>query len=383
MMTKSIWLLTGLLGLVACSHESKRDNPLDPELTPAVELAVALDDTAGSVTLTWTPYQGEAPFAAYWVLRALQASDVVDTLVVITDLSQTSYVDSTSLTGLFYSYRISTVNKFGLEVPSTARSTRSLSHPQVEILDLSFDSSTASATLSWSAYTGARFKAYQLRRRSGAPLPEVVAEITDIALTSFVDNGLIGNTEYVYQVVVLTDLDEEIASDERGGLLHALVDTWPLDMEDGEYVRLYKEDDSILALVSGVQRVRLLSFASDGQSLDEQVLLDHPFLDMTPHTGAITFLPDGTRLLGLVTNASPVFDSRIPQLLAYDADGSPLPREYPVDHDFESFGPSTTEVEGQIFLTSLGPSVLVDNVQFTSNGRLLVSDDFERSDLGE
>ena len=41
----------------ACGHDSKRNNPLDPILTPAVELEVALDDTA---TLTWTPYDGNS-----------------------------------------------------------------------------------------------------------------------------------------------------------------------------------------------------------------------------------------------------------------------------------------------------------------------------------
>ena len=57
-----------LLALLAC-HDSKRENPFDPVLTPAPQLQVALDDTAGTATLTWTPYEGEAPFAAYWVLR--------------------------------------------------------------------------------------------------------------------------------------------------------------------------------------------------------------------------------------------------------------------------------------------------------------------------
>ena len=55
--------------LAACSHESKRDNPFDPTLTVAPQLEVALDDRTGTATLTWTAYEGEAPFAAYWVLR--------------------------------------------------------------------------------------------------------------------------------------------------------------------------------------------------------------------------------------------------------------------------------------------------------------------------
>jgi hypothetical protein len=56
--SKSVWLLFGLLLLGACSHDTKRTNPLDPVLTPAVELEVALDDTAGTASLTWTAYVG-------------------------------------------------------------------------------------------------------------------------------------------------------------------------------------------------------------------------------------------------------------------------------------------------------------------------------------
>ena len=35
---------------LVCSHEAKRENPLELELTPAVTLTVALDDTAGTAT---------------------------------------------------------------------------------------------------------------------------------------------------------------------------------------------------------------------------------------------------------------------------------------------------------------------------------------------
>ena len=55
----STWILAGILLLGACSHDTKRTNPLDPVLTPPVELEVAVDDTAGSATLKWTQYAGE------------------------------------------------------------------------------------------------------------------------------------------------------------------------------------------------------------------------------------------------------------------------------------------------------------------------------------
>ena len=298
----------------------------------------------------------------------------------MSDAAATSFIDSTLVTGSFYSYRVSVINDAGLEVPSQPQSIRPLDLPAVEIEDLQFDSRAAIATLTWSTYAGSRFHAYRIvRRTDDSPTPQVIAEIDDISTTSAVDGELAGNSGYHYQVVVLTTLGEEIESDERSGLFHEHLDTWPLDMEEGEYVRLYEEDDRILALISGEERVRLLSFASGGQLLEEQVLLDNPGMGIPPHTVALTFLPDGTRLLGLLTN--PDLASRVPQLLAYDAGGSPLLREIPLEHDFESFGSSAAEVEGQIVFAAGRNSI--DNVRFASNGRLLIDDEFDTPDLGE
>ncbi len=58
-------ILLAMLGLLAgCSHDAQRENPLDPELTPAVILSVSLDDTTATALLSWTPYEGPFDFAA-------------------------------------------------------------------------------------------------------------------------------------------------------------------------------------------------------------------------------------------------------------------------------------------------------------------------------
>ena len=113
----SLWLLTApLLLALACSHDSPRDNPLDPTLTPPVELQVTLDDTAGTATLTWTPYAGEQPFAEYRVLRNIAKSTEVDTLTKIAAVEQTTFVDRFLVSDTAYEYRVTVVNaggKFG------------------------------------------------------------------------------------------------------------------------------------------------------------------------------------------------------------------------------------------------------------------------------
>lgn len=55
-------LFLGWLVLLCSCHDAPRNNPFDPTLTPPVELQVALDDTAGTASLTWTPYLGKAAF---------------------------------------------------------------------------------------------------------------------------------------------------------------------------------------------------------------------------------------------------------------------------------------------------------------------------------
>ena len=61
-MTRTVRDAVMLFQVLAC-HDAKRNNPLDPDLTPAVELSAALDSTSGAVTLSWTAYEGQMPFA--------------------------------------------------------------------------------------------------------------------------------------------------------------------------------------------------------------------------------------------------------------------------------------------------------------------------------
>ena len=103
---KPAWYLVGLLLLGACGHDAKRTNPLDPELTPPVALELALNDTAGAATLTWTPYDGEAPFAEYRVLRNIADRTTVDTLAVMTQIDSTTFVHPTVVPDVTYAYRI-------------------------------------------------------------------------------------------------------------------------------------------------------------------------------------------------------------------------------------------------------------------------------------
>ncbi len=155
-----VWAMTSL-ALVAC-HNTQRDNPLDPQLTAAVELQVALDDTSATAMLSWTPYAGDAPFAAYWVLRSRPRQTDVDTLARIDAIEQMTFVDSTLKPDTEYDYRISSINTSDYEKTSQTQRIRPITLPSVHIEELRFDSRTASAALSWTPYRGPRFRAYQI-----------------------------------------------------------------------------------------------------------------------------------------------------------------------------------------------------------------------------
>ncbi|MSR84704.1 MAG: fibronectin type III domain-containing protein [Candidatus Latescibacteria bacterium] len=182
--------------LLASCHDAPRTNPFDPALTPAVELSVALDDTAGTATLTWTPYQGQQPFREYRVLRNQIGLTRVDTLEHRTAVEQTSFVDTSLALDTDYEYWVSTVNTGGFAAPSEKQRARPLSLPAVMLLEPVFDSRTASASLKWTAYHGPRFKTYRVERRTAELAVQVVKEISNLVDTTYVDSLLSGNTEY-------------------------------------------------------------------------------------------------------------------------------------------------------------------------------------------
>jgi len=66
-------------------------------LTPPVELSVSQNDTNATALLEWTVFEGSTPFAAYRVLRKVPELAAVDTLAVIEDVGQVTFIDSTMM----------------------------------------------------------------------------------------------------------------------------------------------------------------------------------------------------------------------------------------------------------------------------------------------
>jgi hypothetical protein len=374
----SFWAAAIVVGsLVACSHDARRANPLDAELTPAVSVHSAASDSAGTVALSWTPYDGQIPFAAYWVLRNRPLTTVVDTLARVQDAGITSFVDTVAQ-GSEFVYRVSVINASGLEVCSNEARTRPLTLPDVIIESLEFESISASARITWSPYPGPRFQSYEVRRRSAELAPQVIHAGSDVAATEFVDSGLRGNTEYFYEVAVRTGLGETIVSDERSGRFHALVGSWPLAMPDKAAVRLYaNHEGEIEALVSTKQLVQLYTFSATGTA-DTQVLLEMPHL-LGGDEVIMGFADLRGAALGIGENGQHLLVTSSPRLLAGQVSnrwGQPTYRpgitfEAPLPTDFDSSGPVTLGGWIRVALHHF----LVDNVRITAGDGVVVDAD--------
>ena len=382
------WLAGLLLLALACSHDAPRDNPLDPQLTPPVELQVALEDTAGTATLTWSRYEGKAKFGAYWVLRKVPGLEAVDTLASIGDMLQTSWVDTSLSQHTLYDYRVSAVNTEEFEATSEAQTVGPMQLPPVEIVRAEFDSRIASATLTWTAYRGPGFRAYQVRRRTEELAPSVMAELGDSTITSWTDEGLVGAIEYLYQVVVLTQTGMEVASQEITGGIHQLVATWPLNVAISstglslEAVRLYIDPDGrIAALVAGERSVRTCYYDRDDGQVAEQVHLAYNErrgggLVGCHNTVARAVDPEQQAFLSMATfERGSQFG--VNALIPVDTDGMPLVQgsEPFADLFTPVLGSAEATVEGTISLNATGPAHF-DNVAVLVDGQPVFTEDF-------
>ncbi len=300
--------------LIAC-HNTQRDNPLDPQLTPAVELSVVLEDTAATAVLSWSPYQGEPLFAEYQVLRNIADRVSVDTLATFTDIGTLTFRDTTLATNATYAYRVGIRNSAGFAVSSTPVLVGPLHLTTIGQLRATFDSGTASAALVWSPYRGPRFSAYQVLRRSG-DTERIVAELDAVDDTTFVDASLDGATNYTYQVTVRSERGEIVEGATAHGSIHAFLTEWPLGiipdavldnfgyLDANTFPRIYIAGDEIRVMGSDFNGAYLLRFDKEGLLLSSQWLAstEEELVDMAQSgDGRLWFLVPGATTIALLS----------------------------------------------------------------------------------
>ena len=343
-------------------------------------LVVESDQESGGLVLRWNRYVGP-DFASYQVHRRAVGTDREETLAEIAAPTDTTFTDQAAQAGVDYLYTL-TVQAAGQDLSSNAAEARLLL-PPVLLAAPQFDARTASASLKWTPYTGPHFKTYRVERHTEGLTPQLVAELTDLTSTAYVDTNLVGNTEYFYQVVVETQRDEEVRSEEQRGAFHQLLATWPLAIAEGEYVRLYREGEGITALGASSAQVRLFFFDTQGTLLEEQTLLDNP-LNIDPRSVTTSLGLTGQRFLSLNTGRNTT--SNLVSVWRFDAMGKPVLKKTSVFADtLGRLSPDYATAQGDIFLLgNIGPTgISFDNVVVSRGGQVLFAEDFEQGDLVE
>ena len=195
-------LLFGLFVLsLACGHDAERENPLDPTLTPPVELQAELHDSTGAVHLSWSTYDGIQPLAAYLVLRNVARSTTLDTLVSITHVDSTRFIDATLAPDTAYEYRVAAINDGGLAQPSAIHRIDGFRTTAVQ-LTARADAATGAIHLAWSQYLDPGFEGYTLlRRAAGTDVDEALYQNDEASDTTYVDSTVLHGVEYGYRVV--------------------------------------------------------------------------------------------------------------------------------------------------------------------------------------
>lgn len=196
-------LIALTLFVAACSHDTSRENPVDPSLTPPVQVTAALNDTAGTVQLAWDRYVGSEPFGQYVVLRSAVGVTAVDTLATVPVVEQTSLTDSTLAPGTAYEYRVSVISQGGFEATSQSQRVDGFQVRSVELLAAAPEQDAGHITLRWAHFRDPGFTEYRLFRRPvGSDADSMLTTRSSVADTTFVDVTAQHQVDYLYRVVV-------------------------------------------------------------------------------------------------------------------------------------------------------------------------------------
>lgn len=275
------WVVTGLAVLLAVAcHDASRDNVVDASLTPGVQLLSAeVDSLQGSVTLTWSRYEGEQPFDSYLVIRRDVGRSEGVIRQVIPVVSQTTYRDSGLVVGASYTYSVQVESQGGLQVSSDPWPVSFSMVPPL-LQSVTFESATGSATLVWRR-AASGFEHYEVRRQDGGELGiRVVKRTSAIDDTVYRDEGLEGNTEYTYTIMTRSTGGSGLETTPISGGFHTLVAEWhsPVAPEDVPKAAAIGPDGSLYVCLgnppygshlplAGSDRLR--RFTGAGQELGE------------------------------------------------------------------------------------------------------------------
>ena len=182
--------------------------PFEIFVSPGIPSGLSAQLAAGgaSIVLTWdAPADGDAP-SGYQILRRAPATEAkLVILVEDTGSADTTYTDTSAISGTKYVYRVSAVNSYGVSMRS--KPAEIFFNPVLpgkpSGLSTQLAAGGTSVVLTWDAPTdGSAPSGYQILRRVLELETEftVVADDTGSTATTYTDTSAAPNTKYVYRV---------------------------------------------------------------------------------------------------------------------------------------------------------------------------------------
>ena len=163
--------------------------------------------STSQVILNWSPVSDATSYNVY---RGTVTGVLATKTKLVSNLSATTYTDTTIVSNTPYFYQVTAVNADGESGGSLEFSTapQSLSSPA----NLTLTNATQGITLSWSAVQGST--GYRVYRGSASGTLNKTRIADNVSVTTFQDTTAVTGITYFYQVTSLNSNAESLASGE-------------------------------------------------------------------------------------------------------------------------------------------------------------------------
>ena len=160
-----------------------------------------MDAGQGWATVTWSRYTG-ARFDGYRLERRTGEEEDFQQIERFQSAGDTVFTDSGLEPDVVYFYRV-VLESAGEEWTSERSGRLSYGLSGIELLDVVVDELGGTAELTWSAYDGPAFEAYEIQRRSIEDEDfALLASVDEIADTAYADLDLPPDAVFFYRIVL-------------------------------------------------------------------------------------------------------------------------------------------------------------------------------------
>ena len=153
------------------------------------------------ITLSWNAVSGASKYSVY---RGTSSGDISTKTQLATDITGTSYIDTSALTGTTYYYQVRAINGDG----SSSASNEVEATASGGSFSLVGTISGTSVVLNWSTISGAA--SYNLYRGTTAITTSMTRIQSNLTTTTYTDSNVTHNTTYYYQVAAVDSGGTEI-----------------------------------------------------------------------------------------------------------------------------------------------------------------------------